>query len=122
MVDEKFSDAIGEDPGSGAADVEMDGGKSKGACLAADEHDGQAIFYTFEAGCWPATLANTSGLQTWNNSFFSPNAAFAGYPTGCGWNFSTWQAHGQDSGSRVAQTPSVEAIVAMGLAALEGEG
>ena len=88
-------------------------------CLAADERDGEAIFYTFEAGCWGATLANVSGLQTWNNTFFSPNAAFAGYPTGCGWNFSTWQAHGQDGGSRVLQTPSVDEIVAMGLAALD---
>ena len=50
---------------------------------------------------------------------YSPNAAFAGYPTGCGWNFSTWQEHGQDGGSRVMQTPSVEEIVAMGVEALD---
>lgn len=64
--------------------------------------------------CDPADI-DPHVFQTWNNTFYSPNATFSEGPCG---SLSAWQAAGQDRGSKVLPMPSIDTIVAMGKAVL----
>mmetsp|Transcript_6076 Transcript_6076/g.11612 ORF Transcript_6076/g.11612 Transcript_6076/m.11612 type:complete len:955 (+) Transcript_6076:182-3046(+) len=54
---------------------------------------------------------STTVFHTWNNTFYSPSAEFAG-PCGTK-DFQDWQHHGQDIGSVVLPTPTTQRIVEM---------
>ena len=73
------------------------------------EPDGN--FYSFHS-CDYEHLSDTV-YQTWNNTFYSPNATFM---ISCGkdLDFDSWQKLGQDQGSSVHDLPSPADIVAMG--------
>jgi len=76
-------------------------------CIADDGN-----FYSF-SGCSTSNLKNTV-YQTWNNTFYSTNAAFK---INCGsqsLNLADWQNLGQDKSSVVLRTPTVPQIIAMG--------
>ena len=66
-------------------------------------------FYSFSQ-CTTADLATTV-YRTARNRLYAPRAAWAA-TCGVG-SFAEWQALGQDRGSRLAPTPSVEEIVAL---------
>eukprot|EP01060_Flectonema_neradi_P016246 TRINITY_DN2283_c0_g1_i15.p1 TRINITY_DN2283_c0_g1~~TRINITY_DN2283_c0_g1_i15.p1 ORF type:complete len:827 (+),score=196.14 TRINITY_DN2283_c0_g1_i15:61-2541(+) len=69
---------------------------------------GDGIFYTF-AKCTTTNLPETV-YQTFNNQFYSPKTTFV---ENCGQNlsFSEWQKLGQDRGSNVTETMSLQEIL-----------
>jgi len=76
-------------------------------CITAD-----GDFFTW-AKCNVGNL-NSTVYQTWNNTFYSQNAAFNVH---CGeqtLDFQAWQRLGQERGSIVRPTPTVAQIIAMG--------
>jgi hypothetical protein len=75
-------------------------------------HDGD--FYSFSK-CTTTNLA-TSVYVTKNNTLVSDEGASFSQNCGQLLTFAEWQALGQDAGSRVGVTPSVEELIAIGAA------
>lgn len=92
-------------------------------CFMADVGATPASFFAFCCqNCLAASLSNTSGFQSWNNTYYSPNAKFVPGPTASAncqvKNFTAWQQFGQDKGSQVLTTPPTDEIVGIAMSAL----